>query len=387
FKEFISSILIFSIIVYLIITLGVNIFINNFGNTSIFIVNLMLIQSFSVYLVNYRSTEHNMNNEYKKYIALSFTTTISNIIVSVILMLTYFNNNKDIGRIMGSAISNIFLGLLIIIIILKQNNFKIELKKEYIIYALKLSLPMIPYTLSTILLNHFDRVLIQKYSGDAAVGTYSFIYNLGMILVILSTSLNNAWKPYVFKELNNNNYKNIRKNGHALLIGYTIISIMFLFVSPELQYILGSNKYKEGLSLLIPLVLSSFFVFAYNLIVFVEFYMKKLYISTIVTIILGVFNVILNMIFIPILGYFAATYVTLICYFTMFIWHYIYIKLYIKKNVMQFEFIGFSICLLSIFCIIFYYSINLIIVRYTVIVGMLITILLFIRNVRSKNEV
>ncbi|MGC3596088.1 oligosaccharide flippase family protein, partial [Enterococcus faecium] len=70
-------------------------------------------------------------------------------------------------------------------------------KKQWI-YALKISLPLIPHSLAKIVLAQFDRIMINSYLGPAAGGIYSYSSNIGIILSVIWMSTNNAWVPWFY---------------------------------------------------------------------------------------------------------------------------------------------------------------------------------------------
>ena len=99
-----------------------------------------------------------------------------------------------------------------------------------------------------------------------------------------------------------------------------------LLVAPEVVKILANKNYWEGISIIPPVVLANYVIFAYSLYVNIEHYYKKTPYITINTIIAAVSNIILNFIFIPKFGYVAAAYTTLASYVISFALHSRYAK-------------------------------------------------------------
>ena len=69
-------------------------------------------------------------------------------------------------------------------------------------------------------------------------------------------------------------------------------------LSPELVWILGGTQYESGKYVAIPLILSAFAVFIYNVVVPVEYFCEKTMYIMIGTAAAGVVDIVLNYIFI-----------------------------------------------------------------------------------------
>jgi len=102
-----------------------------------------------------------------------------------------------------------------------------------------------------------------------------------------------------------------------------IIMLSILMVGPEVLKILAPIEYWEGIKLIPPIIFASFLIFLYSISVDLEYYYKSTRIIALNTLIAAVVNIVLNFIFIPKYGMFAAAYTTVIAYFIMFVIHYI----------------------------------------------------------------
>ena len=60
--------------------------------------NVMLIYSFTFFVINYKSSEYIFEMQYIKNIFLSMTVALGNLILSVLLVLTLFDHNRFLGR-------------------------------------------------------------------------------------------------------------------------------------------------------------------------------------------------------------------------------------------------------------------------------------------------
>lgn len=115
-----------------------------------------------------------------------------------------------------------------------------------------------------------------------------------------------------------------------------VISCLILF-APELLIIIASKEYREAVYVIPPVAMSTLFTFMYNIFANIEFFYEEKRFVSIGSIIAAIFNIILNAIFIPRYGYYAAAYTTLVCYIIYGFSHLWWCKIVTKKNLHQVE--------------------------------------------------
>ena len=265
---------------------------------------LMGINSFFVGNITFISRVCIREQNHKKYLTISFLNVILSTLISIALILI-FKENKYLGRILGGAIATALLGLSSYISILKKTGFRIDIEAWK--YCLKISLPMIFHVISTTILSQSDRIMINNMIGSSEAGIYSFIYNIGSILLIITTSFNNAWVPWYYNNLKENNKDKIKEVMLKYMFLVTIISITLMMISPEIVKIMAPKTYWAGIKLVPLLILSGYMTFLYTFAVNYEIYSKKTKLIACGSIITAIINLILNLLFIPKYGAAGAT--------------------------------------------------------------------------------
>ena len=81
------------------------------------------------------------------------------------------------------------------------------------------------------------------------------------------------------------------------------------------------------------IVLAGYFVFVYSFFVNIEIYNRQNKYIAIATMVATIVNIIGNIILIPLFGYVAAAYTTLMAYFILMIVHYIILNYVIRNNI------------------------------------------------------
>lgn len=344
----------------------------------------MIFQAYGTFLVNFLSSYFTINVQYFKFLTLSLLNVTMNVGFSLLLMLTIFNDDRYIGRVVGSTIGIGILSAAIYIIIMKKG--KKLYNKKYWKYGLVISLPLIPHLLSQSILSTFDRTMINNMVGDYEAGIYSYILNLGIVLSVLWASTNSAWVPWFYNELQDKNYEKIKKTANIYTLFFAAITVLVMLVMVDVAKWMAPVEYQVGIPLVIPILLGFYFQFLYSLPVNLEFYLKKTNYIAIGTILSAIIKIILNYIFIPLFGYESAAFTTVISYFFLFLFHYILSKKLLGKSIFDTTFLmgtTFLLCIISVFL---YYFIDFTIMRYTLILILIITLFLFRRKLSfSRN--
>lgn len=282
------------------------------------IVWLCLIESLANFVVNSLLMKYVMEEEAVKRTLLMVLPNLLGAIISVILI-SMLQGERHYGRIVGTCFSTAVFGIgIMIFYLIKYHTF---IRKDIWKYALTLSIPLIFHGLACNILGASDRTIITYYRGAAETGVYSLIYNLSMVANVVTSSAESVWLPKMTQTLIDKNYKKTNDDIKVYVYVVTFAFCGLLTIAPELVYILGGDEYMSGLSMVFPIVASSFIMFMYSVYVNIEYFYKKTNIIAIATFVAAGLNLLLNIIFIPRFGAIAAAYTTLISYFVSFVLH------------------------------------------------------------------
>lgn len=330
--EYISTIYIFSVLSTFFFMVVYFCFKSYFNKLLGFSTNLMLlmfvIQIF-LYGYTYMLSKWNFNNKYIRNFVLSMLSSPCAQILSIILVLL-FNNNKYLGRIIGTQIFMVIMGIIFGITILIHGKF--IFKKEFLKYGLKISVPMIPHSLSQTLLSNCDLLMIKSMIGASQAGIYGMAYTISGVLYSVLLQILKPWSPWVYRRLENEEYDSIKNNSN-ILVTFCFISCVGLFtIAPDLIKIFFNESYIPSTLLIAPITVGLFFRVIYVLFYDIEYYFKKTKYIAFWSIITCILNVILNVIFINKFGYKAAAYTTLISYFILALFNFAGMIKISKKN-------------------------------------------------------
>lgn len=323
--DFMSSIILFTTLTSLVITgftVGVIKLFNLGGN--ILLVVICMLQAYAAATIEDYSTYLMMKYQYKSRTALMILPNLLSVILSIVVIKFVLESNLYMGRIVPTALITFTFGIGIALVVLRKGKIRIE--KEYIKYAMTISAPLILHGIALNILSQSDRIMITSLADSSQTGIYSLIYNFSMIATVITTTLEGVWIPWFINKLKDGKRGRINTIAKDYIHLMTYAMIALTLVAPEIVKILANESYWEGISIIPPVILANYIIFAYSLYVNIEHFHKKTLYITLNTIIAAVSNIILNFIFIPKYGYVAAAYTTLVSYLISFILHARYAK-------------------------------------------------------------
>ena len=293
-------------------------------NVDLTLIVLCLLQGLATALVQNYSMYLMMQYRYKFRTALMILPNLLSVGASVFAILFVVKTDLYMGRIVPTALINAAFGLITVALVYARSH--VLYNREYLKYGLAISMPLVLHGIALNILSQSDRTMITWLADASQTGIYSLIYNFSMIATVITTSLDGVWVPWFTERLKNREIKSINDLAvdYINLMTYAMVGVMF--VGPEVVKLLASSKYWEGISIIPPVVLANYIIFAYTLYVNIEHFYKKTPYITVNTLIAAGSNLILNYIFIPLYGYVAAAYTTLFSYLLAFVLHARYAK-------------------------------------------------------------
>lgn len=332
-KEFLSSIQTLMTLLVFLFTAAICIFPHFFEkliNLPIYIIiSMFIVALMNNSLANW-SWYQRYNYSYKKLTIVTIFSTIIIQVVSVLAIAFFPAENKGNVLVMSMAGSKLILyGVIYCSVWIRGKAF---LKKEYWKFALKYSIAVVPHALAQIVLNSSDRIMIDKICGRSDAAYYGVTYSAAMVLNIIMNSINSAIQPWFFEKIKQKDFESIKKQTNILLVLSAILSIGVSLFAPDILKIMAPSSYNVALWVFPSVAGSIFFYSMYLYFANFESYYEKPFYFSIATTVGAIFNIILNMIFIPIFGFVVAGYTTLLSYMLFAIMHYIFMKKICAEN-------------------------------------------------------
>ncbi|HAJ34026.1 MAG TPA: hypothetical protein DCK79_11885 [Candidatus Atribacteria bacterium] len=270
-----------------------------------------------------------ISKQSKRYSLISINKGILGLIVSIVWVYL-LKENRYYGKVYSSLLMTTVFAVYMIYNLCKLSKFNFKL--EHIKYSISFGVPLIPHALSGFILTFFDRIIINQLTGSLNTGLYSFAYNVGMVMNIVVMAMTKAWVPIFYENLANKNFKKIDNlaYNYSKYIYFTAIGLILF--SKEIVSLMASEKYHTALPIVPIIVIGYVGVFLYTLYGNYSFYRKKTGLISLATLFAGGINIGLNYWLIPIYGYVAAAYTTLVSYFLLFLFHFLNVKYILKEK-------------------------------------------------------
>lgn len=305
--------------IFLIIVIIFQNFVSNVLDLPVHIIILM----FFSYIFSCSFSLKTLNDKFKnKYLLFLIVTILQSIFSPAIILFIILKSS------MNGAYIQIVLSIIITIIVnlpfyfynyWKVKSFgKISLIKE----AFSFNVVLLPHYLSTIILISADRIVIQYVCGYEKTAIYSLVYTISSLLSVFISPLYSSIQPTFYKWLKNNQESKISKLYIKLWIYLAITLNVIILFSPEIIKFFAPIEYYESVFILPILMFSTFLSSFYIVFVQIQMFYSKRIMIAISSILIAIFNLLLNIIFVPIYGYIAAAVVTLICYLLYTIFHF-----------------------------------------------------------------
>lgn len=284
---------------------------------------VILIYALGNYITNFILVVWQVKNKPIKFSTFKVLLTLINTSLSIWFVVGL--NLGWEGRIFAGLISIILFSILATILIIKNDLLQLSINIDYIGRALKYGLPLLPHTLSTIIITLTDRIFITNMVDISTTGIYVIGYKIGSIISILSLSFDSAFGPWIYEKLKNpseQTKRSIIKFSYWYFVAIILLALFLGFLSPYfLSFYIGS-EFKGSSIFVIWISLGYSFNGMYLVVSKYIFYSYKTYILSWISILTAVLNVILNYFFVSAHGGLGAAYATTLTYLIkfLFVW-------------------------------------------------------------------
>ena len=310
-----------------------------------------------------------IEGRYKLYMASSAIQTIGNVSISLLLAYTLFaEHDVHLARVYGSTLATVIAALFLLI----ATKTRLSLKMTNAKFALAWGIPLLFHTVATVVLAQSDRILIRYMDSYSSAGIYAVATTIVSIPMVIQQSLAQAWIPWFYSKLEEKDYKQIRWLNNRYILFYGAVIAGFMLVAPEVIRLFTEQSYWPAVYCLIPLAISVFAELLYGIPTNVEYYNKKTtYIMT-ATLITVALNLLLDIGFIKLFGYYGAAYATALSKLALFLMHLYYSRKLDSNEMFNKPLVILSVGALAILNLVVVLTVDLIIVRYAILVALLI---------------
>ena len=327
-------------------------------------------------LIYIASTFFRINGRPISFLALGVSKV--SILLCIILFLRFNDNLNDLTKIMADIFTLMILCCIFLWSI--RDDYQLNFNKKIFRKTLIFGIPLIPHLLSNFLLTAGDRFVIGVLLDVEAVGIYSLGYQLSLALGIITMGFDQAWSFYYFKDVNESNIPNetTSKIFHIFSTFISFIALIFIFSIPFLFTLLRiEGDFYTSIDFMPLIIVGMVFQGVYFLSIKSLLNNQKTGLISIITVSCASFNIVLNIIFIPLLGIQGAAFSTFMSYLGLMIITTYFSQSINKVNISYFK-TGLPLFLLTIFALTKIYPNEQIFSHLQVIITVILTLLLFL---------
>lgn len=268
--------------------------------------NFLFLPAYNFWIARQKFEYH-----YHKMLLITILINLFSPICAVFTILSPVSD-KALAKILGTELVLMLAYIPLFISTYHKCHWKVQW--SYVKYGLKFNIPLIPHYASQQILSSCDRIMISRMINESSAGIYGLSYQISTVVHLVWASINAVLIPWEYNKIEKEEIQDIRLLTRNLMAVYAAVCVGIMFIAPEAVRIFAPSSYYEGIYVMAPVVAGTFFSGLYSLFAILEFYYKKTVYVMIASSIAAILNIILNAIFIPVFGYQAAAYTTLVCY-------------------------------------------------------------------------
>jgi O-antigen/teichoic acid export membrane protein len=280
-----------SILMWLIIA-AFGPYVSKFIGIDVYWIFLAVVASSAQFVVNVRLVIWQISGHPIKYGFAQIFFTAVNACASVYLIMIL--DFREDGRIWAIAGSTFIFSIFSMLTLYGGKWIKWKWSRGFFNEALAWGIPLIPHVVGTLFIFMADRVIISKQLGIESTGIYFVAIQITLPIVILSSSYNNAFRPWIYEKLSRG------ENATAVVVSY-ISMLIFLFIGISYSVIVSlmfpvfiADQYLESLNIAVILIIGNTLQALYYTVANYILYEGRTGILSSMTIVSGLIYVILG---------------------------------------------------------------------------------------------
>ncbi len=269
--------------------------------------------------------------QYRPLLIVTFVYSASTIFVPVlgVWLCPQGISPADMKNWCGAAAS-FLVGMATLFLTLRKSRKLVN--RKYWKFAFSFNLPLIPHYLSNVILIQSDRIMIAEIVSKTAAAIYNVAYTLGVAAQVITQALINAVNPWMYQKMSKGEGNSVRKAVYPLLALVAVLIMGICLVMPEIFTIVFPEKYAEALDVIPPVAAGVLWAFIFNMYASIELYFSGNKLVSLSSFTGAAINIAMNLWLIPIFGFVAAAYTTLLSDIIYAFMHTLFAKILLKKN-------------------------------------------------------
>ncbi len=273
------------------------------------------------------------NGDNVGYSCASVIAGVSTVLLNVLFLI--FLKFKIEGMLLSSALANLIATIYLFfrcklykLIDIKARDKKTERE------LLKYSLPLVPNGLIWWIINVSDRTIITVFLGMAVNGIYAVSNKFSNILIQVFNVFNLSWTESASIHIKDDDRDAFFSDIFDVIIKlFSSVCILLILSMPLIFDILVGTEFREAYQYIPLLLIGMLFNIVVSFIgsIYVSLKLTKQVAET--SFYSGLLNILINVLFVKLIGIYAAIISTIIAFLSMSIYRYIDVKKYINLKI------------------------------------------------------
>jgi len=182
--------------------------------------------------------------------------------------------------------------------------------------SLFLALPLLPHDFMAAGLVAADRLILARYRSVGEVGVYSVAYTLGIVMALVTNSLQQAWGPAFFKLASGESEGRTVVAGMTttLAVGLAIVAVCGALVAGPFVTVFLDSRYRAA-AVIVPWVIGGYLLHSfYGFFQLGAVQARRTQLVLVASASAFLVNLVLNFWWVPRLGIYGAAYATFVAY-------------------------------------------------------------------------
>ena len=252
------------------------------------------------------------------YVALLVSNAV--LTIGLVIYFVVYRGLGAYGYLLGLFFAGALMSLPYLLVALR--NLRLTMQWGLLIPILLYSLPLVPHSLSSWLLELSDRFILEKFVPLAEIGIYSLGYQFGSIVNLVASAMNTAWVPFVFRILEQTPQEAAARISRLSTYFVLVLTLVFLGVGlyvREVNLLVTSDAFYPAYRVAYWVALGQLLQGLYYIPVNFLFLRNQTSYIPIITISSAVVDIILNLLLLPHYGMIAAAWAGLVSKMVMLV--------------------------------------------------------------------
>ena len=258
-----------------------------------------------------------LRNEGRAYAFGAFEIANAFVSLAITLIFLIYLEMGWLSQVIGMATASLVLSVIGVGYLYRRKYVNLNFRKAETISILKLSIPLIPHVLGSVVIVASDRLFLERMVGLDVVALYSIGYSFGMVVSLFTDALIKAWSPWFYQQLVNPTHEKkskIVKLTYLYLIGVFVVAYVISVLGEFILPFVVDERYTDAAEYIWWIALGYAINGVYKIFFPYLVHISKTGFLAFSTVMASIINIFLNYLLIPEYGALGSAYATIFAF-------------------------------------------------------------------------